>query len=628
VCGIAGILSTRTDREPEKLERQVDAMVAAMLHRGPDQGASASSHLDDCSIVIGARRLAIQDLTDAGSQPMTDPVTGNMLVFNGEVYNFRELGRLVVAAGGELTSGCDTEVVLRGYAIWGPEVVRRLRGMFAFGLWDNDRRMLFLARDRLGVKPLYYSHSNGAFAFASEVRALLQGGIVPPTISQPAIRSYLAFGAVSEPLSIIQGIRPFPPAHYGYVTAKGLDPISYWSLDTAFQGTRPYDSQEDTEQHIESLMRESVKLRLVSDAPTGIFLSGGLDSTVIAALAAQQSTEPIRSVSIVFREREFSEKTWIDRTVSHIGSVHTEVELSDSDFLQLIPTALKSYDQPTVDAINTYVVSMHARQSGLTVALSGIGGDELFGGYPAFRDIPRLRSIRRMAPQALMRPAIALLRQVPGRRDRAKKLSQYLLSDDTDAIDSELVHRELFLSRDRQSLTAIGLTSPVSDMASGHWIPPQLDGFNAVSYSEMSGYLLNMLLRDTDFASMASSLEVREPYLDHELVSAVASLPGSVKSGRVTKPLLRRIAGRTIPASLMQPRKRGFALPMDQWMRGELRHEVEGVLMDRTISYQLAQIVSHDPVERVWSDFVNGETSWTRPWALYVLKSWAGLWAN
>jgi asparagine synthase (glutamine-hydrolysing) len=628
MCGIGGLWSRRVGREPAELGLQVDAMLVAMAHRGPDQTGRWSNDSEQSSMVMGACRLAIQDLTTAGSQPMIDPVTGNVIVFNGEVYNFRDLQRRLVADGHVLTSGCDTEVVIRSYGVWGPDFVSQLRGMFAFAIWDKGRGALFLARDRLGVKPLYYYQAPELFAFSSEVRALLRSAVVPATLSSTAIRSYLAFGAVSEPATIVRNVRAFPPGHCAYVLPGGLQLTRYWSLGEAFQAHRSPEPPIDREERIQRLLSESVKLRLISDAPMGIFLSGGIDSTVVAALAAENSPGRIHTVSVVFQEQQFSEKAWIDRTVSHIGSDHHEVQLTESELLRLIPTALQSYDQPTVDAINTYIVSMHARQAGLTVALSGIGGDELFGGYPAFQDVPTLRSIRRTVPAPMLRAGIALLSRLPGRRDRVNKLSQYFLNNGGNAIDAELVHRELFVAHDRHSLTSECPTSPVSDMGKGHWIPPELDDFNAISYSEMTGYLLNTLLRDTDFASMANSLEVREPYLDHELVGAVAALPGSAKRGRDSKWLLRRIARRIVPHALIQPGKRGFAFPMDRWMRGALRGEVDEVLRDRAASYQLSEIISQKAVERVWSDFADRKTSWTRPWALYVLKSWARSWAD
>lgn len=628
MCGIGGLWSTRVGREPAEIARQVDAMLVAMAHRGPDQAGRWSNDSQQSSIALGACRLAIQDLTSAGSQPMTDPVTGNVIVFNGEVYNFRDLHRRLVADGHVMTSGCDTEVVLRSYGAWGPDFVNQLRGMFAFAIWDKERQALFLARDRLGVKPLYYYRASQLFAFSSEVRALLRSSVAPATLSPTAIRAYLAFGAVSEPVTIIRNVRAFPAGHHGYLTAAGLHLERYWSLEDAFLPREHVRSSIELVEQIQETLSESVRLRLISDAPTGIFLSGGLDSTVIAALAAQNATGRIRSVSVVFREREFSEKKWIDRTANYIGSDHHEVELTESELLRLIPQALSSYDQPTLDAMNTYVVSLHARQAGLKVALSGIGGDELFGGYPAFYEVPRLRAIRRTVPRVLLLPAIRLLSSLPGTATRIKKLSQYFLASGADAIEAELVHRELFVAHDRQQLSLASTTAPVSDMAKGHWIAPELDGFNAISYSEISGYLLNTLLRDTDFASMACSLEVREPYLDHELLRTVASLPGSAKQGRETKALLRQVARRIVPESLIQPGKKGFAFPMDRWLRGGLRQEVDSVLRDPGTSYQLMQIISNKAVERVWSDFADHKTTWTRPWALYVLKSWAHSWVD
>lgn len=628
MCGIAGILATDRAREPDRMQTLVRAMLEAMVHRGPDQGGDAQFNLSDQSLVLGARRLAIQDLTSAGSQPMFDPVTGNVIVFNGEIYNFRELRQRAVAEGARVTSGSDTEVILRGYALWGPGVVERLRGMFAFAIWDRRQEALFLARDRLGVKPLYYCRTPGSFAFASEIRAFLEGSVVPGALNPDAIRSYLAFGAVSEPVTIIQKVRAIPPGHYAYARKESLDLTQYWSCAQTFRTSGSVASRDELDRKVEAIISESVKLRMISDAPMGVFLSGGIDSTIIAALAARHATQPIRSVSLVFRERELSEKAWIDRTVSHLGTNHSEVELSDSELLNVVSEALAAYDQPTIDALNTFVVSMHARRAGLTVALSGIGADELFGGYPAFRQLPTLRAIRRTVPAVLLRPSVALYGRLRINNDRARKLAEYLLPTSANGIAAEFVHRELFANHDRRMLTSAFAASPVSDMGEGLWIPPELDAFNALSYCELNGYLLNMLLRDTDFTSMASSLEVREPYLDHELVATIAALPGSAKQGPDVKWLLRRVARRILPERLIQSTKRGFSLPMDRWIRGDLRREVDGVLRDRNLSYALSQIVSQDAVERIWSDFNAGRTSWTRPWALYVLKSWAGVWAD
>ena len=625
--GIAGIWSQREGHRPDQITAQVQAMLEAMIHRGPDQGAIASSSIGASSIVVGARRLAIQDLSAAGSQPMIDPATGNIIAFDGEIYNFRELRR-EIKADGVVSSESDTEVVLRAYGALGADVVHRLRGMFAFALWDRKLGALFLARDRLGVKPLYYHRSAESFAFASEVRALLRGSVAAPNLNPMAIRSYLGFGAVSEPLTIVEGVREFPPGVCGYVGTSSFKLTQYWSLDEAFQAADPPKSSDELASHLHQLLTDSVKVRLVSDAPVGIFLSGGLDSTVIAMLAAEQSPAPIHSVSVVFPARDLSEKVWIDKTVSHVGSIHSEVVVPDSDLLPLITTALAAYDQPSMGALNTFIVCNSARQTGLTVALSGIGADELFGGYPAFRQLPRLRAIRRSVPDFALRPAVEVYSRLARHDDRAKKLADYFVPLAGNALAGELMHRGLFTAEDRRKLTAAWPGSPLSDIADVVWIPPELDWFNALSYSETSGYLRNMLLRDTDFASMASSLEIREPYLDHELVAAVVSLPGSVKGGSQTKPFLRRIARRIVPEGLLRPGKRSFALPMNRWIRGELRSEVRDVLMDRTVSYQLSQIISDEAVENVWYSFADGKTGWTRPWSLYVLKSWARMWAN
>jgi len=625
MCGIGGLISNASGATQGSLAPDVQSMLDAMVHRGPDQGALLTLHGSTSVAVLGARRLAVQDLSDAGSQPMMDPATGNVIVFNGEVYNFQDLRNRLISLGARLESGSDTEAVLHGYREFGSAIVHQLRGMFAFAIWDRSQQQLFLARDRLGVKPLYYRREPNRITFASEVRALLTTDRAPE-LNPAAVRSFLAFGAVREPTTILKGVRAFPPGSSAYVTATSLVPRPYWSLGEAFSKENLVSSRQEALAEINRLLKESIKLRLVSDAPTGLFLSGGVDSTVVACLAAVESPRPIRTVSVVFSEQGFSEKPAIDRTVAHLGSDHTEIELSDNDLLRLLPSALRSYDQPTLDALNTYVVSLYAHGLGLKVALSGIGGDELFGGYPSFRQVPRLRAFRRAVPRPILFASLGLASHLPIRQDRVRKLYRYMVGDGSGNTPAEFLHRELFSADERVALSSVSSTSTVTDMGMGQWIAPELDEFNAISFAEISGYLLNTLLRDTDFASMASSLEVREPYLDHELVTAVASLPGAVKASATPNALLREVARTNVPSALLQPGKRGFAFPMDRWMRGQLREEVADVLMNPTGSFGLSDLVSNVEVQRTWLAFLERRVAWTRPWSLYVLKSWCRIW--
>ena len=345
--------------------RIVDSMNHIMHHRGPDDQGLEVVDAGDRQVGLGACRLAIQDLSSAGRQPMRDPRTGNLIVFNGEVYNFRELRADLELEGAAFRSWSDTEVVLRAYAAWGlDEMLRRLRGMYAFGIWDAQARHLVVARDRLGVKPLYYAETTEGFLFSSEVRALLASGLVPPRLSEQGLAGYLALGAVQEPFTLVEGVRSLPPGCFGIVSPTGLSVTTYWSLLDCFHRQAAVADYPTAVSEVREYLQQSVRLRLLSDAPVGVFLSGGVDSTSVVALAARVATRNLRTVSVVFPESDFSEARYIREVAEQFETEHTQIELSGSDLLDMLPRALAAMDQPTFDGVNTFVVAGHARASG------------------------------------------------------------------------------------------------------------------------------------------------------------------------------------------------------------------------------------------------------------------------
>jgi asparagine synthase (glutamine-hydrolysing) len=618
MCGIAGIFAFN---DIESTAAGVGRMERSLVHRGPDDGGTKLIVADQAHLGLACRRLAIQDLSLDGHQPMGDSATGNWIVFNGEIYNFLELRHELEQLGQHFDSHSDTEVILKAYSVWGIDTLTRLRGMFAFCIWDSGQRRLFLARDRLGVKPLYYAELPRRLVFGSEVRTILASGFIHPHLNRSACDGFLQLGAVQEPETLIEGVSALPAGHYGVYANGRLEISEYWSLRDSFDASTSV-SREPWAQ-IRNLLEESVRLRMISDAPIGVFLSGGLDSAAVAALAAQHSTRPLKTVSIVFDEERYSEKPYIDATVRRYGCSHSELRLSPESLLEALPEALASMDQPTFDGINTYIVSREARSAGLTVALSGIGGDELFGGYPSFHRTATAKRIRTTVPAPVRRAAAFGLRLAYRDSDSARKAARWISSVDGDPSQPEQIARELFTPSDRAWL----LPNNGVTRAQREHGRPLADNFNSVSFLELNHYLRNVLLRDTDGLSMAHGLEVREPFLDHKLLEHVAGLPGSIKNSKPGyKPLLQAAVKGDVPEEVLQHPKMGFTLPFAEWLKGPLHREVQDVLLDQTIGGEAADVLDATAVSHVWRRFDEGRANWVRPWALYVLKRWCDMW--
>jgi asparagine synthase (glutamine-hydrolysing) len=509
-------------------------------------------------------------------------------------------------------------VVLHSFDEWGTDFLQRLRGMFALALWDAPRERLVLARDRLGIKPLYYHYGvGGALAFASELRALLASGVVEPRISHQGMDSYLLLGSVQEPFTMVEPVRCLPAAHIATWENGEFRIEPYWSLELAFarEASLPRDTAVAS---LRETLEESVQLHLVSDVPLGVFLSGGIDSSALVGLVSTIADEPPRTVSVVFPQRRFSEASYVAVVSQRFGTQHTSIELDDATVLAEIPRAVDALDQPSSDGINTFVVAGLARSAGLTVSLSGLGGDELFGGYDTFRVVPHLNRIRRWTPAVVARAVGATIGHLGPTTDRKRKLERWLRAEEP-KVDAYALRRELFGPHAARALI------PGAD---GAWPNPPTtyesdDELNELSRLELAVYMRNVLLRDCDVMSMAHGLEVRVPFLDHHVVEAAAAMTGRWKTSRQTpKPLLVDALADLLPPDIVHRRKMGFALPFAEWLRGTLRDRVESVLLDHDYGGQVAGSLDHQAVEEVWGRFLAGETQWQRPWALYTLKSW------
>ena len=638
MCGIVGILARGGVVPPELLERATQSLA----HRGPDDHGTVIVREvgpEAVEVGLGNRRLAILDLSPLGHQPMQDPETGNWIVHNGEVYNFREVRAKLEREGVAFRSHSDTEVVLKAYARWGERCVEEFRGMFAFAIWDARRHQLFVARDPMGIKPLYYFQSKSHFLFASEIRTLLGTGLVPKNIDTAGFLGYLTFGSVYEPASWIEGIRMLPPGCYLTWEKGAVREQPYWDL-AGREGAPEVEqsvSREQSEERVHAVIDESVRMQLVSDVPVGVFLSGGIDSSSLVGILSRSGVRP-STFSIVFREAEFSEAEHSRAVASRFRTDHHEIAVSQDDVLAAIPSAIGAMDQPTMDGVNTYFVSQQAQAAGVKVALSGLGGDELFAGYSNFETVPRMERFAatwKHIPRGLRAAAAGAFASLGPENDQNRKLAA-LLRENGRLVHPYFLTRMLFTPTQREALTHTleqhsgDGASPVSTSMDRFTAPlrerlersQRLDPVNRVSYLEARCYMLNTLLRDSDFMSMAHGLEVRVPLIDHRLAELTMQLPGAWKMSKsAPKPLLVGALRGALPDSIVHRPKRGFTLPFERWVREALRPEVEKSI-GKLSGGPLAGLVSEQAAKAVWGDFLTGKTSWTRPWALFVAQRW------
>lgn len=640
MCGIAGILGLIGESNRQALRR----MSTSLRHRGPDGEGfwEGQPDLAGRGPMLAHRRLSILDLSSAASQPMLDPVTSDVLVLNGEIYNYVSLRERFRAEGHEFQSNGDTAVLLRALAVKGTEAISDLRGMFAFAFWDASAARLVLVRDPLGMKPLYIARNpdpqgDWSFMFASELRALLASGLLAqPRLNPRAVASVIWNGFTVAPDTAVSGVESMLPGEMLVLGRDGqqLAREAYWRMPAP----TAEGSENTTEDQVQSSLDECIRLHLASDAPLGVFLSGGIDSSAIANLASRISASPLHTFTLTFEEAEHDEGQYSRGIAQAIGSHHQELLLTEERFIAGLDSALDSLDQPSFDGLNSYFMSRAVGEAGFKVALVGSGGDELFGGYRSFRDLPRLQRfmhLARWAPDgskvAAARLAASLLSRTPGGfppQTRWSKLPHMVQRSDS-LIGLYQLAYALFIPPAQAQLLANPLPSELEDglpevmrnrLASevgGHEV------LSAISVLEQRLFLGERLLRDTDAVSMASSIEIRLPLVDHVLLSTVNRLPTRDRyhpAGR--KAALRRIGLRGLDPALFDRPKSGFVLPYDRWLRSRLGVQVGQLLCDEA-AVQGAGLVPN-PVRRLWKAFQEGAPGlyWSRIWSVYALVRW------
>ena len=634
MCGIAGAVFWQPDGAPRDPLGVAERMTSALAHRGPDDHGlvrCGASHPRAPVVVFGHRRLAIIDLSCRARQPMTLAHRPLWLTYNGEIYNHAALRRELEAAGRTFVSASDSEVLLHGYDEWGLDLLGRLQGMFAFAIWDDHRQHLLLVRDRLGIKPLYVAEMGGGVLFASEIRALLASGLVPREIDPIGLDQFLAYQAVPAPRTLVRNVRLMAPGQLMVIGGGGrIETRAYWDLlDWRSAEGRDAGAQE-SRARVGQLLQEAMSAHLVSDVPVGMFLSGGIDSSALVALAAAAGAAP-RTFTVTLPGAAEDEAAYARLVAAEFRTEHTEVPIGPAEAVAGVAEALASLDHPSGDGINTFLVARAVRAAGFKVALSGLGGDELFGGYPSFARLERLAgyaSALGQSPRPARRVAAAAVKLVGRSVGTAKAAA--LLETGGSLPEAFPILRQLFAPADRAALLA-----PAWREAAAAEDPyaallrdaaarcPDAGLMTLTSYAEARTYMHDVLLRDTDQMSMSQGLEVRVPLLDHRLVEYVMGLPDDAKRpGRQAKTLLRSSLPAALPAAAVNRRKQGFVLPLDRWMRAELRTTCEAALGADGLAGR--EMFDAAALGRLWQAFLAGNrrTSWSRLWTLVALGAW------
>ncbi len=620
MCGINGILGIENT---EKGKLFLAKMNTKMAHRGPDdEGIYA-----DVNIALGQRRLSIIDLTSAGHQPMWSNDKRYCIVYNGELYNFKELKFDLERAsrGSEdkpyhFISTSDTEVILAAYSRWGKDCLSRFNGMYGFAIWDEQKKELFIARDRLGIKPIYYSIKNQVLAFSSEIRSLLESEIVPRKLNADALPDYLRYQTVHAPQTMVKDVYMLLPGHYIIANTNEIKIQKYWDINQ-FTPSKAIDAPYNKVcAKVNTLFEKAVERRLVADVPFGAFLSGGIDSSAVVGMMSKVSTSKVKTFSVVFEDEQFNEAKYARIIAQKFNTEHHEIKLTPADFKNVLNDALLAMDHPSGDGPNTYVVSKATKNAGITMALSGLGGDELFAGYDIFNRTLKLDKLKWLSGipgialaaklNLLLRPSVS-----------AAKIAELLDLNSLNFKNTYPFSRQVLLEEQIAKLlkerskakNSVAEIIKNIDAKSGNLL-------SAVGIAEISTYMQNILLRDTDQMSMAHALEIRVPFLDYELVEYVIGLTDNYKIPVTPKKLLIDSLGDMLPPEIVNRPKMGFTLPWKNWLKSDLRSLCEENLnlLGQNPHFNAKELNS------LWQRFLKDDPfiTWSRIWYLVVLQSW------
>jgi len=646
MCGIAGFWRNASDRSIDWLEETASAMANTLVHRGPDDSGTWVD--PEVGIAFSHRRLSIIDVSNTGHQPMISTDGRYVITYNGEVYNFQELRQQLEKRGHRFRGGSDTEVMLAAFVQWGvQESVKKFNGMFSFAMWDRRDRLLWLARDRIGEKPLYYGVQNGTFFFASELKAIRAHPYFRPQVDRNALASFLRFSYVPAPWSIYCGIKKLLPGHFISLSSPTdlTQSKSYWSLEHVLKNHQqnPFSgSKDEAAEELEDRLIKTVKSRMVSDVPLGAFLSGGIDSSTVVALMQSQSDCSVNTFTVGFHEGDFNEAVYAKNVARHLGTNHTELYVSPKEAMDVIPRLPEMYDEPFADSsqIPTHLISVLARQH-VTVALSGDGGDELFAGYNRYILARKHWKLLKSLPLGLRKRLIDVMGLIGSKRfeniyrkfefalpiksrislpaEKYEKTVQIFSSSGIDEVYKRLV--SIISMPERYLLSGTEFSSQLDDHSL--WNQSK-DYIGNMQKLDLLTYLPDDLLVKVDRAAMAVSLETRVPFLDHELVEFVTGLPlnFNLNNGR-GKHLLRKVLYKYVPRELMERPKMGFTVPLSEWLNGPLRDWAQELIDPNRLRKE--GYLNPNSVTKMWNEHSNGRANFGHQlWNLLMFQSWLG----
>ena len=615
MCGYSVIVS----KSSNAVSSAINSFDSNLSHRGPDDSGKIIIGAGNKYIGFGHRRLSILDLSARGNQPMQEGTSGNIIVFNGEIYNFKSLQDSLRSSGETFNSNSDTEVILKGYRLWGIEkLLKKINGMFSFCIWDNKLNELVIIRDPLGIKPLYFHNHNGTFVCASEVKSIIKSGLVSNEIDIQSIDSFLAYGSVQPPRTIYTDIKSLMPGHIIRYSLERdyIDIKRYWSWNV--------DDAEITLDDISKAFENSIKRNLVSDVPIGILLSGGYDSTAMALLASRFSKQEVNSYTLAFsNNKAYSENISAKKIADFCGIAHSTINISSEDIESLFSNYFTSMDQPSEDGLNVYLISKFLRKTGKKVFLHGVGGDELFGGYPSFKDVPKALLLQKI-PSNLKN---LLHKIIPGKSISSQKIKE-LLQLDHGHLNAMYVRRNLFGYDERMSLINIDIDHNSLALPKDYYnfIENNINNYkqtsSKISIHEITQYTGSKLLTDGDVMSMAFGLEFRFPLLDTELINKTLNL--REKMGKELKSIQNKSfivdAIKGFPEHLMSKKKMGFTIPLKEILENKMKKQNEEInqILIEELNFK------PDGLNSFWNWYLssNDQSAWLRAWQLFTLSEW------
>ena len=605
MCGIAGIKQFNYHELPDGILSEI---TNSLSHRGPDdKGLFVDSKNN---LHLGHARLSIIDLSDKAHQPMESADGKYVIVYNGEIYNYENIRENLLCKGHRFLSNSDTEVILKAYQEWGDACLGRFNGMFSFCIWDRDNKKLFLARDRFGIKPLYYYFGSSDFIFASELKTILASELAAPEIDYESVGLFLSLGYIPSPKTIYKNIFSLEPGYFLEVTKQGIQKKRYYDQAAAFSSEVIEMRENEAVERVRTELIESVRCHLISDVEVGTFLSGGIDSSSLVSLMRQVGQRDIKTVSVVFPGLSFDESRYARLVSQKFETKHIEVQVNENNFFQHLETILDSMDQPTYDGINTYFVSWAAKQAGLKAILSGVGGDEIFGGYPTFKKLPQSFHLFKKIGSI----SSPLMKKFPfSKKDKLIALAE---NGKLSFLEAYLIYRGVFPKSAIEKILN-------SDLAKEACVSMDLDGFSQrvekirddfskISFLESVFYMSGQLLRDVDVFSMVHSLEIRVPFVNHQLIEALGRIPSRYRTGSSPKKLLIDAVG-DLPKEVYRRPKQGFDLPFDSWLRSK-----RGMVVIDEL--RTSEIYNQDYIQQLLKNFGARGLHWSRIWSLFVLN--------